>query len=156
MAQRGEGQAPVARGRACAAGHDAWVQEARGYRCLECRRETSRRNAKKRRRADPARHLWTKAKERAQADLLPFLLTVADVQQAWPQDNRCPVFDIALVIGDRYTTDNSPTLDRLNHDAGYEPGNVAVISMKANRAKQRLTAAELERVAAWMRSRGLD
>lgn len=155
--KRGGGRQPIQRGVTCKNNHDAWVEEARGgFACAECHRERSRRSAKKRRKENPAKFLWTKARERARDELQPFLLTVEDIEAAWPTDNVCPVLGIPLVSGEGFTTDNSPTLDRLSHDAGYEPGNVAVISMRANRAKQRLAAWELELVAAWMRSRGLD
>ena len=103
----------------------------------------------------PAGFLWRKARDRARDEMLPFMLTVADVEAAWPKDGRCPVLGIVLKKGTGFSTDASPTLDRLVHEDGYEPGNIAVISMRANRAKQRLTATELEKVAAWMRSRGL-
>lgn len=52
--------------------------------------------------------------------------------------------------------DASPTLDRLNPAWGYTPTNIAVLSLAANRIKSNGTATELERIAAWMRSRGLN
>jgi hypothetical protein len=51
--------------------------------------------------------------------------------------------------------DDSPTLDRLIPKRGYARGNIAVISMKANRAKSNCTAAQIELLAAWMRRNGL-
>lgn len=51
--------------------------------------------------------------------------------------------------------DASPSLDRVNPEWGYEPGNIAVISLAANRIKSSATADDLERVAAWMRLQGL-
>lgn len=75
--------------------------------------------------------------------------------RAWPPDGRCPVFGMPLRAGIGKSHDSSPTLDRLNAAWGYEPGNVAVMSMKANRLKADATADELEQVAAWMRAQGL-
>lgn len=42
---------------------------------------------------------------------------------------------------------NSPSLDRLVPSIGYVRGNVAVVSWKANRAKNNLTARELRHLA---------
>ena len=48
--------------------------------------------------------------------------------------------------------DNSPTLDRIVPELGYVPGNVAVISWKANRLKGNNTDPELfEKVAKYIR-----
>lgn len=88
---------------------------------------------------------------------MPFTITVEDVRDAWPKDGRCPVLGIELVRGTNgRALDSSPTLDRLNNEWGYEPGNIAVISLRANRAKCSSTAAELEQVASWMRRNGLS
>lgn len=52
--------------------------------------------------------------------------------------------------------DSSFTLDRVNPEWGYTPGNIAVISFSANRAKGSLTAKQLESIARWMRAKGLS
>jgi hypothetical protein len=88
--------------------------------------------------------------------MLPFIITVEDVQAAIPTDGVCPVLGMQMVRGAGFSHAASPTLDRLNDEWGYEPGNIAVISHKANTMKGRATATELEQVAAWMRSRGLE
>ena len=48
---------------------------------------------------------------------------------------RCPLLDIPLFVGSKTCCDNSPTLDKLIPHLGYVPGNVLVISDKANRIK---------------------
>lgn len=63
---------------------------------------------------------------------------------------------IPLARAEGRLNDGSPTLDRLNSMWGYEPGNIAVISNKANRAKNNLCASELEKIVNWMRAHGLD
>lgn len=73
----------------------------------------------------------------------------------WPEDNRCPVLGIVLQQGRGAPQDSSPSLDRLNPEWGYERGNVVVMSNRANTGKSHLTAGEHERIAAWMRSKGL-
>lgn len=97
------------------------------------------------------------AKGRAKAAGAPFRLTVEDIEAVWPKNNRCPALGIPFVRGTHHrVAPGSPTLDRLNNDWGYEPGNIAVISMAANRAKGELTAEQLEQIAAWMRRQGLE
>lgn len=123
---------------------------------MPCQRARGTRNRRLQRAADPARTLWETAKQRAASTGVTFTLTIEDVRAAWPADGRCPVFGSTLRRGRGVMTDCSPTLDRVNPAWGYEPGNVAVISLRANRAKGGLTAQELERIAAWMRRRGLD
>lgn len=68
----------------------------------------------------------------------------------------CPVLGIKMEIGagGRGFQPCSPNLDRIVPSLGYVRGNVAVISGRANKIKSNATAAELERIAAWMRSVG--
>ncbi len=78
------------------------------------------------------------------------------MKAAWPEDGKCPALGIELKRGVEKSQDASPTLDRLNPLWGYTPTNIAVLSLAANRIKSNGRASELERIAAWMRSRGLD
>lgn len=61
----------------------------------------------------------------------------------------CPVLGIPLFpsFGKRGPQDNSPTLDRIVCSKGYVPGNVEVISWKANRLKSDATPHDLRLVA---------
>lgn len=109
------------------------------------------------RKSDPARTMWGRARTRAKKGAQPFTITVEDVRAAWPADGRCPVLGIALQTQfNGSAADGSPSLDRINPAWGYEPGNIAVISHAANRAKGSMTADDLERVVAWMRRQGLN
>lgn len=47
-------------------------------------------------------------------------------------------------------SDASPTLDRIHPDIGYVPGNVMVISAKANRMKNNASLEELKALVIWM------
>ena len=68
---------------------------------------------------------------------------------------HCPVFGIELApVGGKYS-EASPSADRLDPTKGYTRGNVEIISMRANRLKNNATREELERIAAWMKSKGL-
>ena len=59
----------------------------------------------------------------------------------------CPVFGVRLEVADGIATNNSPTLDRIDNAKGYVPGNVMVVSWRANRLKADATFDELERVS---------
>jgi hypothetical protein len=59
----------------------------------------------------------------------------------------CPVLGIPLkVVSGKGFTDNSPSLDRIVPSLGYVPGNVVVISMRANRIKSDASLAELKKI----------
>lgn len=99
--------------------------------------------------------LFRYARERAREEGTEFTITVDDVRAAFPRDWVCPVLGARMTHGDGKSHDASPTLDRINPDWGYVPGNIAVMSYRANRAKGALRAFELEQIATWMRGRGL-
>lgn len=48
-------------------------------------------------------------------------------------------------------TEGSPTLDRIVPSRGYVVGNVAVISMRANRLKSDASVAELQALVSYTR-----
>ena len=54
---------------------------------------------------------------------------------------RCPVLGVDLTHGSHQSTDWS--VDRLNNDGAYAPGNLAVMSTQANRAKGNLSFGEV-------------
>jgi len=91
------------------------------------------------------------AKQRAQKKGWDFALSAKDI--IVPE--FCPILGIRLQVGDGAFSDSSPSLDRINPNLGYVPGNVAVISMRANAIKRDGSAAEHERIAAWMRANGV-
>ena len=85
------------------------------------------------------------AKKRAEAAGLPFALSVHDI--VIPE--VCPVFGIPLAAPTGAKSgpqDNSPSLDRIRPALGYVPGNVRVISYKANRLRNNGTFVELMQV----------
>jgi hypothetical protein len=63
--------------------------------------------------------------------------------------SKCPVLGIPLMpnIGGGRQDDHSPTLDRIIPGKGYVPGNVVVVSWRANRIKSDATIEELKKVA---------
>ena len=71
----------------------------------------------------------------------------------WP--THCPVLGIELIYGEERRKDTAnpanATLDRWDNSLGYEPGNVYVISWRANSLKSNGTADELQAVADYAR-----
>lgn len=88
------------------------------------------------------RKIRSRAKSRGQE----FTLTVEDI--IIPK--ICPILGIPLCTSDGRADDASPSLDRLDNTKGYVPGNVNVISWKANQIKSNATVAELRAIADWM------
>jgi hypothetical protein len=114
------------------------------------RRRRSAREAKRRRRSDPVNALFDNARARAYSSGTPFQLTEADISVP----DVCPVLGIPLMraVGAVCGTDNSPSLDRIVPELGYVPGNIAVISKRANTIKSTGTAEEHRRIADWIDS----
>jgi hypothetical protein len=78
-----------------------------------------------------ARSLFQDAKSRARKSGRPFTIREEDI--VIPK--FCPVLDIELIPARGQQWDQSPTLDAMNNEEGYVPGNVWVVSMRANRLK---------------------
>jgi hypothetical protein len=101
-----------------------------------------------------ASHLWSEAKHRAKQFKLPFSITIQDVLQVWPADNRCPVFpeiELTQNLGKKGPCANSPTLDRRIPMGGYVRGNIVVMSYHANVMKHNETEpAMFYRLGDWM------
>jgi len=69
-------------------------------------------------------------------------LTLADIPKV---PKYCPVFpwiELAFQVGTG-RQDNSPSLDRIDNNIGYVPGNVRIISWRANCLKKDATDKEL-------------
>lgn len=56
----------------------------------------------------------------------------------------CPLLSIEMKRAKIFLKDNSPSLDRIDPARGYVPGNVWVVSYKANRIKSNATLNELK------------
>lgn len=106
--------------------------------CPECNRVYMRNYLRLRRLRQPEKELWSRAKKRAKKLGVPFELAEIDV--------KLPKFCPALGIKLDWTngrSDNSPSLDRIVPRRGYVPGNIRVISDRANRLKGDKTLAQM-------------
>jgi hypothetical protein len=91
--------------------------------------------------------LWHLAKQRAKRRGIPFTLAISDI--VIPA--VCPVLGIPLHRGVGLWIHNSPTIDQVIRGKGYVPGNICVISYRANSLKSDSTIEELEKVIAYMK-----
>jgi len=94
----------------------------------------------------PEYQLWWSSKQRANEKGLPHTIRPEDVVIPVV----CPVLGIPLNPSSNIRSDNSPSLDRFIPALGYVPGNIAVISWRANRLKNNATAEEITAIAQWM------
>ncbi len=90
--------------------------------------------------------VWSRTRARMKAKGCEFTILFSDV--SWP--THCPVLGMELDYSNG-CSENGYSLDRLDCNKGYIPGNVHVISRRANRIKNDATILELEQVIAWMR-----
>lgn len=91
-----------------------------------------------------------RVKDRAAQNNIPFDLEVSDLEIPV----TCPVLGITLAvsIGKRGGSPDSPSIDRVVPELGYVRGNVRVISNKANRIKQDATYEEIVAVAEYIKA----
>lgn len=101
------------------------------------------------RKRDPLARLYAYTRNRAKKQDIPFTIEMSDIVLPI----SCPVLGITLVPtlgngkGSGLSKETAPSVDRIDNDKGYIPGNVVVVSWRANRIKSDATPAELERIA---------
>lgn len=95
---------------------------------------------------DPQYYLWYVARTRSRQKGTEFTIVKEDI--IIPK--TCPILGLELVKGDGYLP-NSMSLDRIDNTKGYIPGNVRVISRKANIMKSDLTIELLEKIIKYIR-----
>lgn len=101
-------------------------------------------------------YLCSRARVRGRKRGMISTITPADL--VWP--SHCPVLGMALDYPDRPGAragqghrENAPSLDRWDNTKGYVPGNVFVISYRANTLKNSATYAEILKVAKYLSRR---
>ena len=95
------------------------------------------------------RKMWSAALVRSREQKIAFEIEPEDI--VIPE--RCPVFDVPLIIEPGPTRPNTPTLDRIKPHLGYVVGNIAVISSKANTIKSNATIEEIEMLLNWFKQK---
>jgi hypothetical protein len=132
-------------------------------RALETPEETAARKAKanaaskksgsweRRRIKRPLSHLLIRARNRATARGREFSITLDDLYIP----EICPLLGVPLSLTDPNTA-YRPSIDRIDSNKGYIPGNVWVVSNRANRLKSDATADELIRIGLALKGREQD
>lgn len=110
--------------------------------CEQCNAAYMRDYMRRRRLEMPSHPLFERARKRANSRGIEFAITRADI--IIPE--VCPVLGISLTIGGKRSP-NSPSLDRIDPAGGYVPGNIRVISDRANRLKGARSLEALLRLA---------
>ena len=115
------------------------------YKSAEDRREACRRW----RAFNPVASLLKNARDRARMHGVEFCLTVEDVG---PAPTHCPALGLKLVYPGqgKGRKAQSASLDRVDNTKGYVPGNVAIISWRANKLKGDATLEELQALVRFM------
>ncbi len=126
-------------------------EKLQAYESLPQRKEKNKQWRIKKREEDRYRFVWYAAKRRAKQKNILFTITKQDIINISPIDNRCPILGIQLEFENKTVQDNSPSLDRLIPQLGYVPGNIALISYRANRIKNDATVDELEKIFSFMK-----
>ena len=116
----------------------------------EYREDKKARNRNRYRKIGTAERLLQSAYQRARRTGLDFNLPKSDVEHLWPADGRCPVLGFRMLLD--VEPDRAPSLDRIDPALGYVPGNVRIISLRANRIKGDASPHEMLRVLAYLAS----
>lgn len=92
------------------------------------------------------RLIYKRLKASAKKRNLTFTISLSDINNlSFPL--TCPILGIVLKYNRGQAADDSFSIDRIDSSLGYEPGNIQVLSMKANRAKNNLSEDELKLLA---------
>lgn len=95
-----------------------------------------------------AQKMISSSKVRAKKQGIPHSVSYKDLV---PIPSVCPVLGTPMSLSGAPINDDMASLDRINNNMGYVPGNVAVISRRANAIKRDATIEELELVLAYMK-----
>jgi len=98
---------------------------------------------------DPVYLMLWDAKKRARKSGVPFNIRAEHITIP----DRCPLLGIALQRASGFREAGSPSLDRVRPELGYVPGNVWVISYRANQIKNDATLHELRAIVAGLELR---
>lgn|SRR5208282_2812069 len=106
---------------------------------------------------DPISAMYNSALKRSRDLGILFAISRSDIRAVWPVDGRCPALGLRLQRrhpgkgGKGGPQPASPTLDRIRPERGYVPGNIAVISHRANILKGNSTnPTEFRKLANWL------
>lgn len=96
---------------------------------------------------DPITKVYTQAKSRAKRKGIEFTIEKSDLHV----DDLCPILGVPFVVGTKNNYEYTHSLDRIDNSKGYIPGNVQIITKKANTMKNSASLKELSNFATWIR-----
>lgn len=100
---------------------------------------------------DICKHKFTNKKSVAKnRDAQSWTIQFCDVK--W--NTHCPILGMELNYYAESRQENSPSFDRIDNTKGYVPGNVQIISWRANRIKNNGTSDEHFQIAKYLKSIG--
>lgn len=124
--------------------------------CRACSQESARRTYRKhsssivdKYKSHPEKKIYQNVKGRAKKQNIPFDLELSDI--ILPK--KCPVLGIDIIPFS--SSDNSPSVDKLDPNKGYVKGNIAIISRRANSIKFNANSDEILKVGNWLKDKGL-
>lgn len=97
---------------------------------------------KRKAKIDPRITLLENAKTSARLRQIEFNLTIEDIVVP----NICPILLIPMKFNKKVLGDDSYSVDRIDNTKGYIPGNIGVISYKANRHKANMSKEDIDRL----------
>lgn len=78
------------------------------------------------------------------------------LEKANQQGNRCEICSVEMTVAAPGRPGTNRSVDRIDNDQPYLKFNIAIVCLHCNRVKNSGTAAEHERIAAWMRTKGVS
>src|SRR5690606_4279923 len=125
--------------------HRAWAQKNKQH--LDEYRKSYFASRKER---FPLQVVFNSIKQSSKRRGIHFDLTLEDLEKVWT--TTCPVLGIPIKLNS-VRQDDSISVDRINNSIGYVPGNICVMSWRANHLKLNATIQELEAVLSFMKSK---
>lgn len=120
------------------------------YEKSEFRKKKNKEWRENKRLEDRYRFVWYAAKRRAKNNNVPFTISKQDIIDICPVDGKCPMLGIELRFNNKKSEDNSPSLDRIVPELGYVPGNIQLISQRANTIKNDASLEELKKIVSYL------
>jgi hypothetical protein len=99
---------------------------------------------------DRVKGMLKAAKGNAKRDGKEFSITREDLE---PLPDVCPILGLKLEFSTEGRKPNSYSIDRIDSNVGYVPGNIQVVSWRANHIKNNATPEELRMIADYLESR---
>ena len=98
-----------------------------------------------------SKELFNRLQQSAKKRNIEFKLSITDINElSFPI--TCPILGIPLKWHRGTPKDDSYSFDRIDSTQGYVPGNIQILSFKANRAKNNLTETELKQFSTYFLS----